>query len=113
MQALVGYKTPFARTPKYRVKKKGEAEPGRRSTASGLGVIPFIELVVGAYFAWTVWYALSTENYFTVPFHPCCSLCWLLVHRAPGSTCCRDASRRTGKGKSGSEVHEKPYSVGI
>ena len=24
VQALFGYKTPFARTPKYRVKKKGE-----------------------------------------------------------------------------------------
>ena len=33
-----------------------------------LGIIPWIELAIGCYFAWTVWYAISTENYFTVPF---------------------------------------------
>ena len=30
--------------------------------------MPWLELAVGAYFAWTVWYAITTENYFTVPF---------------------------------------------
>ena len=29
MEALFGYKSAFARTPKYRVKKKGEAQPGQ------------------------------------------------------------------------------------
>ena len=33
-----------------------------------LGWIPYIELLIGAYFALTVWYAIANENYFTVPF---------------------------------------------
>ncbi len=31
-------------------------------------MVPWIELAIGCYFAYTVWYAISTENYFTVPF---------------------------------------------
>ena len=30
--------------------------------------MPWIELGLGTFFAWTVWYAVVTENYFTVPF---------------------------------------------
>jgi hypothetical protein len=33
-----------------------------------LGLIPYFELLVGAYFAATVWYAITNENYITVPF---------------------------------------------
>ena len=33
-----------------------------------LGLIPWIELAVGTYFASTVWYAIANENYITVPF---------------------------------------------
>ena len=67
IEALVGKKSAFARTPKYRVKKKGEASQAK-VYRKRLGLMPWLELAVGAYFAWTVWYAMSTENYFTVPF---------------------------------------------
>jgi hypothetical protein len=30
--------------------------------------VPWIELLIGCYFALTIWYAISNENYFTVPF---------------------------------------------
>ena len=33
-----------------------------------LGWIPYIELLIGCYFALAVWYAIANENYFTVPF---------------------------------------------
>ena len=67
MEALFGYKTPFARTPKYRVKQKGEVNKAK-VYRKRLGIVPWIELAIGTYFAWTIWYAMTTENYFTVPF---------------------------------------------
>ena len=33
-----------------------------------LGWIPWVELLIGCYFASTVYYALDNENYITVPF---------------------------------------------
>ena len=33
-----------------------------------LGFVPWIELLIGCYFALTVWYAIDNENYITVPF---------------------------------------------
>ena len=33
-----------------------------------LGWVPYLELLVGTYFALTVWYAIANENYITVPF---------------------------------------------
>ncbi|MGC2637791.1 MAG: cellulose synthase family protein [Acidobacteriaceae bacterium] len=67
MEAIFGIQSAFKRTPKYRVQKKGE-----RSQASKyrkrLGLIPFLELLVGCYFALCIWYAMANENYFTVPF---------------------------------------------
>ena len=107
MQALFGYKTPFARTPKYRVKKKGEASQAK-VYRKRLGILPLIELAIGCYFAWTVWYAVTTENYFTVPF----LLMFVLGYWYTGLlSLLQGRFERTGKG--GSEVHEKPYPVGI
>jgi cellulose synthase/poly-beta-1,6-N-acetylglucosamine synthase-like glycosyltransferase len=107
VQALFGYKTAFARTPKYRVKKKGEASQAK-VYRKRLGILPLIELTIGCYFAWTVWYAVTTENYFTVPF----LLLFVLGYWYTGLlSLLQGRFERTGKG--GSEVHEKPYPVGI
>jgi cellulose synthase/poly-beta-1,6-N-acetylglucosamine synthase-like glycosyltransferase len=67
MEALIGKQTAFARTPKYRVITKAD-KPLASKYRKRLGIVPFLELLIGCYFAWTVWYAVSTENYFTVPF---------------------------------------------
>jgi cellulose synthase/poly-beta-1,6-N-acetylglucosamine synthase-like glycosyltransferase len=67
MEAIFRKQTAFARTPKYRVVTKGD-KPLASKYRKRLGVVPFIELAIGCYFCWTVYYALSTENYFTVPF---------------------------------------------
>ena len=67
LEALVGKQTAFARTPKYHVetrKDKVRASKYRRR----LGWVPWVELLIGAYFALTVYYAVDNENYITVPF---------------------------------------------
>jgi hypothetical protein len=71
IEALLGKQSAFARTPKYSVRSKGQknlAAQAARKYRKRLGVIPWIELAVGSYFAMTVWYAITNENYITVPF---------------------------------------------
>jgi cellulose synthase/poly-beta-1,6-N-acetylglucosamine synthase-like glycosyltransferase len=67
LEALIGKQSAFARTPKYRVesrKDKVQATKYRKR----LGWVPWVELLIGGYFAATVLYALQNENYLTVPF---------------------------------------------
>jgi hypothetical protein len=33
-----------------------------------LGLVPWLELVVGSYFGLMCWYAYNSENYWTIPF---------------------------------------------
>jgi hypothetical protein len=107
LEALVGKQSPFARTPKYRVETKKDRV---RTTKyrKRLGIVPWIELAIGCYFAWTVYYAMENENYFTVPFlilfvvgYWYTGLMSLLQGRFSGLTV------RTGEG------HTKPYAVGV
>ncbi|MGZ4822824.1 MAG: glycosyl transferase family 2, partial [Terriglobales bacterium] len=67
LEALFGMQSPFARTPKYRVESKKDRVRTSKYRKR-LGLIPYFELLVGAYFAATVWYAITNENYITVPF---------------------------------------------
>src|SRR5579859_2030262 len=67
MEALFGIKTAFKRTPKYRIEKRGQV-PQAGQYRKRLGIVPWIELLIGSYFALTIWYAIVNENYFTVPF---------------------------------------------
>ena len=68
MEAIFGIQSAFKRTPKYRVQKRGEKSQGAKKYRKRLGIIPFIELLIGAYFVICIWYAVVNENYFTVPF---------------------------------------------
>ena len=68
LEAIVGKQTAFARTPKYRVVTKQDKTVAAKKYRKRLGWIPYIELLIGCYFALTVWYAMANENYFTVPF---------------------------------------------
>ncbi len=67
MEALLGVKTAFARTPKYalveRRQKVSQSEYRRRS-----GWLPFIEIAVGTYFLGMVLWAIDSLNYLAVPF---------------------------------------------
>jgi len=68
LEALAGHQSAFARTPKYRVVNKAEKSIAAKKYRKRLGWVPYIELLVGSYFALTVWYAVANENYITVPF---------------------------------------------
>jgi hypothetical protein len=107
LEALVGHKTAFARTPKYRVQKKGEVSQAKKYRKR-LGIIPWIELAIGCYFAATVWYAVTTENYFTVPF----LLLFVLGYWTTGFLSIVQGLFERG-GSAGEGLHEKPYPVGI
>jgi len=67
LEALIGKKSAFARTPKYRVETKKDVVRATKYRRR-LGWVPWVELLIGSYFALTVYYALDNENYFTVPF---------------------------------------------
>jgi len=67
-EALVGHQSAFARTPKYRVVSKKKTSIAAKKYRKRLGWIPYVEMLIGGYFALTVWYAIANENYITVPF---------------------------------------------
>jgi len=106
LEALLGKKSEFARTPKYHVESKKDkvrANNYRRR----LGWVPWIELLIGCYFAITVYYAIDNENYITVPFlilfvvgYWCTGLMSLLQGRFTGLSL-------------SAETHTKPFPVGV
>jgi cellulose synthase/poly-beta-1,6-N-acetylglucosamine synthase-like glycosyltransferase len=107
LEALVGVKSAFARTPKYSVKKKGERSQAK-VYRKRLGIVPWIEIAIGCYFAWTVYYAVTTENFFTVPF----LLLFVFGYWYTGLLSLLQG-RFERSGDAGQEMHEKPYPVGI
>ncbi len=106
MEALLGVKSAFARTPKYSVRKKGEKSQAQKYRKR-LGIVPWIELAIGCYFAFTVYYAISRENYFTVPF----LLLFVFGYWYTGLlSLLQGRFERSGDGQ---QAHEKPYPVGV
>ena len=106
LEALAGKQTAFARTPKYRVESKKDKVAAAKYRKR-LGWVPWLELLVGTYFALTVNYAIDNENYITVPFlllfvigYWCTGLMSLLQGRFAGVTV-------------SSETHSKPFPVGV
>jgi cellulose synthase/poly-beta-1,6-N-acetylglucosamine synthase-like glycosyltransferase len=67
VEALFHKETEFARTPKYRIETDGDDWLGKRYRQS-VPVQPIIELLLGLYFTWTVFYALANQIYGTLPF---------------------------------------------
>jgi len=68
MEALFGIKSAFARTPKYRVAKKGESTKAAKKYRKRLLLTPWVELAIGVYFVLAILYTFSNNNYFTAPF---------------------------------------------
>jgi len=93
LEALVGKQTAFARTPKYRKR---------------LGWIPWVELLIGTYFAMTVYYAIDNENYLTVPF----LLLFVVGYWYTGLMSLLQG-RFSGLTISSAESHTKPFPVGV
>ncbi len=109
MEALFGIKSAFARTPKFNVKKKGERSQASRYRKR-LGIIPWIELALGCYFALTVWYAVTNENYFTVPF----LLLFVLGYWYTGLlSLLQGRFERFSTGANLNESSPKPFPVGV
>src|SRR5207248_3942914 len=67
IEALLGKQSAFARTPKYRVETKNDKVRSSKYRHR-LGFVPYLEVLVGAYFAATIIYAIRNDNYVTVPF---------------------------------------------
>jgi len=66
-EALFNKHTEFARTPKYRIEGDSDEWVGKKYRQS-VTVQPLIELALGLYFTWTVFYALANQIYGTLPF---------------------------------------------
>jgi cellulose synthase/poly-beta-1,6-N-acetylglucosamine synthase-like glycosyltransferase len=70
IEALLGVKSEFVRTPKYRVEAgaQGRGDWAKKTYRKSAGLMPFAEVLLGIYFLFAVVYALQNENYATVPF---------------------------------------------
>ncbi len=67
LEALAGKKSEFARTPKYKIEGKSGTFAAKKYKNKS-GWMPYFEIGLGLYFSLAVIYAISNENYATVPF---------------------------------------------
>jgi len=109
LEALLGIKSSFKRTPKYRVQSKDDKAMGQKYRRR-LGLVPWLELLVGCYFVLMCTYAYISDNYWTIPFlilfvigYWCTGLMSLLQGRF---------ERLSGVARQ-SESHGKPFPVGV
>ncbi len=106
MEALLGIKSAFKRTPKYRVESKKDKALGQQYRRR-LGIVPWLELLVGTYFFLMCVYAFSSENYWTIPF----LLLFVLGYWYTGLM---SLLQGRFEGRSASpEPHSKPFPVGV
>ena len=104
LEALVGKQSAFARTPKYRVVSRQDRVGSKYRKR--LGWVPWVELLVGSYFAMTVYYAVDNENYITVPF-------LLLFVVGYWYTGLMSLLQGRFASASSSPAHTKPFPVGV
>ena len=64
LEALVGYQTGFARTPKF----AGSAAAARRYRLTGHVVVPLVELAFALYFGYLIYFAVQVGSYPPLPF---------------------------------------------
>jgi cellulose synthase/poly-beta-1,6-N-acetylglucosamine synthase-like glycosyltransferase len=106
IEALLGIKSSFKRTPKYRVQTKADRALGQKYRRR-LGIVPWLELLVGCYFALMCVYAFTSENYWTIPF----LLLFVLGYWYTGLMSLLQG-RFEGRGAA-REPHTKPFPVGV
>jgi cellulose synthase/poly-beta-1,6-N-acetylglucosamine synthase-like glycosyltransferase len=68
MEALLGVKTEFVRTPKYKVEGARDSSWRRKKYAGGRGLLPAFELGFAAYFLLAILYAAGLGMWGTIPF---------------------------------------------
>jgi len=111
MEALFGIKSPFVRTPKYRVAKKGEKSQASKYRKR-LKLAPWIEIFIGCYFFAAILYTFSNHNYFTAPF----LILFVIGYWYTGLMSLlqgRFERWRTGSGANTDESSPKPFPVGV
>jgi cellulose synthase/poly-beta-1,6-N-acetylglucosamine synthase-like glycosyltransferase len=108
LEALFGIKSPFARTPKYRVKSKADRALGQKYRRR-LGLIPWLELLVGSYFVLMCIYAFNSGNYWTIPF----LLLFVLGYWYTGLMSLLQGRFDRLRMARETEPHTKPFPVGV
>jgi cellulose synthase/poly-beta-1,6-N-acetylglucosamine synthase-like glycosyltransferase len=111
MEALLGIKSAFVRTPKYRVAKKGEKSQAAKYRKR-LMLAPWIEILFGFYFMAAILYTFSNHNYFTAPF----LILFVIGYWYTGLMSLlqgRFERWRTGTAANTDESSPKPFPVGV
>jgi len=67
LEALFGIKSDFARTPKFKIEGKKDTFAAKKYRNKA-GWMPYAEILLGIYFGFTVVYAISNQNFATIPF---------------------------------------------
>jgi hypothetical protein len=107
IEALLGIKSAFKRTPKYRVQSKADKALGQQYRRR-LGIVPWLELLVGTYFVAMCAYAFTSGNYWTIPF----LLLFVLGYWYTGLMSLLQG-RFERRGGAAREPHTKPFPVGV
>ena len=68
VEALVGYRTEFVRTPKYRVEEQKDETWKRKKYKRKRGWLPLLELGFAVYFLLAILYAVEMKLWGTIPF---------------------------------------------
>src|SRR5689334_17308401 len=68
LEALLGVKTEFVRTPKYRVEDTTDATWKRKKYRRKRGLLPLLELSFAVYFLLAILYSISLHMWGTIPF---------------------------------------------
>ncbi len=109
MEAILGIKSAFVRTPKYRVAKKGQKSQAAKYRKR-LKLTPWIELLLGFYFLAAIIYTFMNHNYFTAPF----LILFVLGYWYTGlMSLLQGRFERWRTGVSPDESSPKPFPVGV
>jgi hypothetical protein len=68
LEALLGVKTDFIRTPKYRVEDTTDATWKRKKYRRKRGLLPLLELSFAIYFLLAILYSVRLHMWGTIPF---------------------------------------------
>ncbi|HXF41114.1 MAG TPA: glycosyltransferase [Blastocatellia bacterium] len=68
LEAVLGVKTPFVRTPKYRIENTSDTTWVKKSYVPRRFELPVLEFLFAIYFVFTIWYAVDSGIFGTLPF---------------------------------------------
>ncbi|MBC7926364.1 MAG: glycosyltransferase [Bryobacteraceae bacterium] len=68
IEALLGVQTAFVRTPKYAIVQSQKLQMTNARYRSRSGWLPYMELVIGSYFLYMIFFAIESYNFLVLPF---------------------------------------------